>query len=69
MEVNFDKSFEKLRCNLYLPSHVVEELDQYCKKFGTNRSVMTGIILKTYFDQQKMVRLVDIVEGNQISDK
>lgn len=69
MNVNYDKKFEKLRCNLYLPSHVVEELDQYCNKFGTNRSVMTGIILKNYFDQQKMVRLVDIVDGNKVSDK
>lgn len=53
----FDKKFEKLRCNLYIPSEIVEEVDKMAKMYGANRSVMVSFILKTYLDQQSVVEL------------
>lgn len=58
---NIDKKFEKLRCNLYIPTEIVEEVDNYAKMYGANRSVMVSFILKTYLDQQKVVKLADLV--------
>ena len=61
----FDKRFEKLRCNLYIPAEIVEEVDEYAKRFGANRSVIVSFILKTYLDQQKVVSMVDLVKKEQ----
>lgn len=58
---DFDKRFEKLRCNLYIPAEIVEEVDNYAKMYGANRSVMVSFILKSYLDQQKVVKLADLV--------
>ena len=63
----FDKRFEKLRCNLYIPAEIVEEVDEYAKRFGANRSVIVSFILKTYLDQQKVVSMVDLVKKEQES--
>lgn len=52
-----DKKFDKLRCNLYIPSEIVEEVDKMARMYGANRSVMVSFILKTYLDQQKVVEL------------
>lgn len=57
----FDKRFEKIRCNLYIPSEIVEEVDKMSKMYGANRSVMVTFILKTYLDQQKVVELANMV--------
>ena len=56
-----DKKFDKLRCNLYIPSEIVEEVDKLAKMYGANRSVMVSFILKTYLDQQKVVELAKFV--------
>ena len=56
-----DRKFDKLRCNLYIPSEIVEELDAMAKTYGATRSVMVSFILKTYFDQQKVVNLAKLV--------
>lgn len=56
-----DKKFDKLRCNLYIPSEIVEEVDRLAKMYGANRSVMVSFILKTYLDQQKVVELAKFV--------
>lgn len=58
-----DKKFEKLRVNLYIPSEIVEEVDQYAKMYGANRSVMVSFIIKTYLDQQKVVELANHLPG------
>lgn len=61
MSNEFDKKFEKLRCNLYIPSEIVEEVDSMAKVYGASRSVMVSFILKTYIDQQKVVDLARLV--------
>ena len=52
-----DGKFYKLRCNLYLPAEIVEQVDEMAKTYGANRSVMVSFILKTYLDQQEVVKL------------
>ena len=52
-----DKKYDKLRCNLYIPSEIVEQVDEMAKMYGANRSVMVSFILKTYLDQQEVVKL------------
>lgn len=52
-----DGKFDKLRCNLYLPAEIVEQVDEMAKTYGANRSVMVSFILKTYLDQQEVVKL------------
>lgn len=61
MSNEFDRKFEKLRCNLYIPSEIVEEVDSMAKVYGASRSVMVSFILKTYIDQQKVVDLARLV--------
>jgi metal-responsive CopG/Arc/MetJ family transcriptional regulator len=56
-----DKKFDKVRCNLYIPSEIVEEVDAMSKTYGASRSVMVSFILKTYLDQQKVVNLAKLV--------
>lgn len=56
-----DKKFDKIRCNLYIPSEIVEEVDAMSKMYGASRSVMVSFILKTYLDQQKVVNLAKLV--------
>lgn len=58
---DFDKKFEKLRCNLTIPAEVVEEVDNLAKTYGATRSVMVTFMLKTYLDQQKVVDLAKLV--------
>lgn len=57
----FDKRFEKLKCSVYIPAEIVEEVDQMAKMYGASRSAMISFILKTYMDQQKVVKLADMV--------
>jgi len=52
-----ENSYDKVRCNLYIPSEIVKEVDEMAKQFGANRSVMVSVILKTYLDQQEVVKL------------
>lgn len=52
-----ENKFEKLRCNLYLPSEIVEEVDKLAKVYGAPRNVMIAFMLKTYLDQQQVVEL------------
>ena len=52
---------KKVRCNLYLPAHLVDEVDELAKTYGAPRNVMISFILKTYLDQQKMVELAKLV--------
>ena len=47
-----ENKFDKLRCNLYIPAEIVEQVDEMAKVYGANRSVMVSFILKTYLDQQ-----------------
>lgn len=54
-----DKKFEKSRVNLYIPNEIIEEVDNYAKIYGANRSVMVSFILKTYLDQQKVVKMAE----------
>ena len=56
-----DRKFDKIRCNLYIPSEIVEEVDAMSKVYGASRSVMVSFILKTYLDQQKVVSLAKLV--------
>lgn len=63
----FDKRFQKLKCSLYIPAEIVEEVDMMAKQFGANRSVMVSVILKTYLDQQKVVGMMNLVKDNQDS--
>lgn len=56
-----ENKYEKTRCNLYLPVSLIEEIDELAKTYGVPRSGMVSFILKTYLDQQKMVKLVDMV--------
>ena len=56
-----ENKYEKTRCNLYLPKGLIEEVEELAKTYGANRSTMVSFILKTYLDQQKMVKLVDMV--------
>ena len=46
-----------MRCNLYLPVEIVEEVDKLAKVYGAPRNVMISFMLKTYLDQQKVVEL------------
>ena len=55
-----DKKFDKLRCNLYLPVEIVEEVDNLAKTYGASRNVMVSFMLKTYLDQQKVVELAKL---------
>ena len=55
-----DKKFDKLRCNLYIPAEIVEQVDEMAKMYGANRSVMVSFILKTYLDQQEVVKLAKL---------
>lgn len=55
-----DNKYEKLRCNLYIPAEIVEEVDNMARMYGANRSVMVSFILKTYLDQQSVVNLAKI---------
>lgn len=55
-----DSKFDKLRCNLYLPAEIVEQVDEMAKTYGANRSVMVSFILKTYLDQQEVVKLAKL---------
>lgn len=52
-----ENKFDKLRCNLYIPAEIVEQVDEMAKVYGANRSVMVSFILKTYLDQQQVVKL------------
>ena len=52
-----DKKYDKLRCNLYIPTEIVEQVDEMAKLYGAKRSVMVSFILKTYIDQQEVVKL------------
>ena len=52
-----ENKFDKLRCNLYIPAEIVEQVDEMAKMYGANRSVMVTFILKTYMDQQEVVKL------------
>ncbi len=52
-----ENKFDKLRCNLYIPAEIVEQVDEMAKVYGANRSVMVSFILKTYLDQQEVVKL------------
>ena len=52
-----ENKFDKLRCNLYIPAEIVEQVDEMAKIYGANRSVMVSFILKTYLDQQEVVKL------------
>ena len=38
-----DKRFDKLRCNLYIPAEIVEQVDEMAKMYGANRSVMVSL--------------------------
>ena len=55
-----DNKFDKLRCNLYLPAEIVEQVDEMAKTYGANRSAMVSFILKTYLDQQEVVKLAKL---------
>lgn len=55
-----DSKFDKLRCNLYIPAEIVEQVDEMAKMYGANRSVMVSFILKTYLDQQEVVKLAKL---------
>jgi hypothetical protein len=48
---------DKVRCNLYFPVDILEEVDRLGKMYGASRGVMMTFMLKTYIDQQKMVDL------------
>ena len=52
-----EKKFDKMRCNLYLPVELVEQVDEMAKMYGAPRNVMVAFILKTYLDQQEVVKL------------
>ena len=52
-----EKRFDKMRCNLYLPTELVEAVDEMAKTYGAPRNVMVAFILKTYLDQQEVVKL------------
>lgn len=53
----FNKKFEKLRCNLTIPAEVVEEIDKLAMQYGATRSVMVTFMVKQYLDQQAVVEL------------
>ena len=55
-----DSKFDKLRCNLYIPAEIVEQVDEMAKMYGANRSVMVSFILKTYLEQQEVVKLAKL---------
>ena len=55
-----ENKFDKLRCNLYIPAEIVEQVDEMAKMYGANRSVMVSFILKTYLDQQEVVKLAKL---------
>ena len=55
-----DSKFDKLRCNLYIPAEIVEQVDEMAKMYGANRSVMVSFILKTYLDKQEVVKLAKL---------
>lgn len=55
-----DKKFDKIRCNLYLPAEIVEEVDKLAQTYGASRNVMVAFMLKTYLDQQKVVELAKL---------
>ena len=54
---DLENKFEKLRLNVTIPEHIVEEVDRLAKQYGATRSVMITFILKTYLDQQSDVEL------------
>ena len=54
---DLENKFEKLRLNVTIPEHIVEEVDRLAKQYGATRSVMITFILKTYLDQQAVVEL------------
>ena len=54
-----EKKFDKMRCNLYLPVELVEQVDEMAKMYGAPRNVMIAFMLKTYLDQQSVVNLAN----------
>ena len=52
-----EKKFDKMRCNLYLPVELVEAVDEVAKMYGAPRNVMVAFMIKTYLDQQEVVKL------------
>ena len=46
-----------MRCNLYLPVELVEAVDEVAKMYGAPRNVMVAFMIKTYLDQQEVVKL------------
>lgn len=43
---------EKVRVNIYMPQSIIEQIDEFAKALGSNRSVMITTICKNYIDQQ-----------------
>lgn len=56
---------EKKRMSLLISAELKDELDEFCKRMGISQSAAVSVIMKTYFDQQKIVKMVELAEEQQ----
>ena len=57
---------EKVRCNMYLPKVLVDEIERECGRTGLNRTEYVIHVMLNHFDQQKTLKLVALAETNDL---
>lgn len=58
--------YEKVRVNIYMPQSIINQIDEFAKGLGSNRSVMITTICKQYIDQQAALSISpDLLEKLQ----
>lgn len=62
-------SMEKARLNVYISPGVAEWLDQESKRECISKSVLVQLALKTYMDQQEMLKLNRMLQQHELKNK
>lgn len=55
---------EKVRCNMYLPKALIDEIEKECERTGLNRTEYVIHVMLNHFDQQKTLKLVALAEAS-----
>lgn len=58
---------EKVRCNMYLPKVLIDEMDKSAQAVGLNRTEYVIHVMLNHFNQEKTLRLVALAEEQKIS--
>lgn len=56
---------EKARINAYIAKPLKDRLIDFCDDMGINMSAGIAVILKAYFDQQDVVKMMNVYEQEQ----